>query len=431
MVLVEWGRNPATTNMEFPTWVEVDLDRFRRNLGAIRAAIGDGRLILLVVKADAYGHGAVEIAQHAVRSGVSMLGVATLHEGIELRSAGITSPIVILSPALLSEVDEIIDHRLTPCVGGIEFAELLSRRCVAHQILSRFHVEVDTGMGRTGVSDEDAVAFIARVIGLPNLRLEGVFTHFPDADSGQPSVAQEQLRRFGEIIHALALRNIEVPLRHAANSAGILSVDDSILDMVRPGILGYGVYPSAEVKRSIEVEGVMSFKTRVVQLRDAPPGRTISYGRTFQTSRWTRVGVLPVGYGHGYPWQLSNRGQVLIRGKRAPIVGRVTMDLTMVDTTEIDEIALGDEVVLWGEQAGARIGIDEVAAWAQTIPYDLLCSMGKRVVRLFLEEGHPPKVLTLIGERQEIEVSEPGSSGSAGKRGRRRVQYRTRAGSSG
>jgi alanine racemase len=415
--------------MEFPTWVEVDLDRFRRNLGAIRAAIGESRRILLVVKADAYGHGAVEIARHAIQAGVSMLGVATLHEGIELRSSGITAPIVILSPALLTEVDELIEHRLTPSIVSIEFAERLSARCAVHQVLTRFHVEVDTGMGRTGVSDEEAIDFIARLVAMPNLRLEGVFTHFPDADRGSTETTQEQLRRFAEVLRGLALRNIEVPLRHAANSAGLLSVADSHLDLVRPGILAYGFYPTQEVQRTVSVEGIMSFKTRVVQLRDIPPGRTLSYAGTYRTSRWTHVGVLPVGYGHGYPWHLSNRGQVLVRGHRAPIVGRVTMDLTLVDLTDVDGVRLGDEVVLWGEQGGERIGLDEVAAWAETIPYDLLCSMGKRVVRVFLEEGRRPKVLTLIGERQEIEVSEATSGSGKGKR--RKVQYRTRAASSG
>ena len=412
--------------MEFPTWVEVDLDRFRRNLGAIRSAIGERRRILLVVKADAYGHGAVEIAQHAVRAGVNMLGVATLHEGIELRSSGLSAPIVILSPTLLGEVDEILEHRLTPSVTSVDFAERLSARCVAQQILARFHVEVDTGMGRTGVSDSEAVEFITRVALLPNLKLEGVYTHFPDADSGDSTATEEQVRKFETILRALKLRNIDVPLRHAANSAGLLSVPDSFLDMVRPGILAYGFYPTREVPRSVEVEGILSFKTRVVQLRDLPPGRNVSYGRTFTTKRWTRIGVLPVGYGHGYPWQLSNRGQVLIRGRRAPIVGRVTMDLTMVDATDI-EVALGDEVVLWGEQQGVRLGLDEVAAWAQTIPYDLLCSMGKRVVRVYVEEGREPKVLTLIGERQEVEEAESGSA--TGRKRRRKVQYKTRAGS--
>ena len=412
--------------MEFPTWVEVDLDRFRRNLGAIRSAIGERRRILLVVKADAYGHGAVEIAQHAVRSGVNMLGVATLHEGIELRSAGVDAPIVILSPTLLGEVDEILEHRLTPSVTSVEFAERLSARCEAQQLQARFHVEVDTGMGRTGVSDSEAVEFITRVTQLPNLKLEGVYTHFPDADSGDSGGTEEQVRKFGTILHSLALRNIDMGVRHAANSAGLLSVPDSFLDMVRPGILAYGFYPTREVPRSVEVEGILSFKTRVVQLRDLPPGRNVSYGRTYTTKRWTRIGVLPVGYGHGYPWQLSNRGQVLIRGQRAPIVGRVTMDLTMVDTTDIEGVTLGDEVVLWGEQQGARLGLDEVAEWAQTIPYDLLCSMGKRVVRVYVEEGRAPKVLTLIGERQEVDVAETGSA--AGRKRRRKVQYKTRAG---
>ncbi|MGE5174865.1 MAG: alanine racemase C-terminal domain-containing protein, partial [Hyphomicrobiales bacterium] len=185
----------------------------------------------------------------------------------------------------------------------------------------------------------------------------------------------------------------------------------------------YGFYPSADVPRTVPVEGIMTFKTRIVQLRDVPPGRFISYGRTYQTTRWTRVAVLAVGYGHGYPWSLSNRGEVLVRGVRAPIVGRVTMDLTMVDVTHVPDAELEDEVVLWGDQGGASLDLVEVADRAQTIPYDLLCSMGKRVVRLYRSDGQPPKVLTLIGERQELEVAEGGSGAGARKR-RRRVQYR-------
>jgi alanine racemase len=413
--------------MEFPTWAEVDLDRFGRNIAAIQTAVGPGCAILLVVKADAYGHGSVEISRAAMEAGVSMLGVATLHEGIELRSAGLTAPIVILSPSLRSEVDEIIEHRLTPCVSSLEFAELLSRRCVAHEVITRIHVEVDTGMGRTGISDGDALEFLERVGAMPNLKLEGVFTHFPDADSGNTFFAEEQLRRFHEILDVLARRKIEVPIRHAANSAGILSLAQSRLDMVRPGILAYGLYPSTRVPRVIPVEGVMSFKSRVVQLRSVPAGRFISYGRTYQTKRTTRVGVLPVGYGHGLPWLLSNRGEVLIRGRRAPIIGRVTMDLTMVDATEIPDVGLGDEAVLFGEQGGAVITLEEVAERAETIPYEILCSMGKRVVRVFLSEGKPAKILTLVGERHESDTA-----GTAGARRTRKVQYKsTRIPSSG
>lgn len=404
---------------EFPTWAEVDLDRFGRNIAAIQVAIGPKCSILLVVKADAYGHGAVEISRAAMEAGVSMLGVATLHEGIELRSAGLSAPIVILSPSLHSEIDEIIENRLTPCISSLEFAELLSRRCVARESISRIHVEVDTGMGRTGVSDGDAIEFLQRVSAMPHLELEGVFTHFPDADSGNTFFAEEQLGRFQEILDAMARHKIAVPIRHAANSAGILSLPKSRLDMVRPGILAYGFYPSTRVPRTIPVQGVMSFKSRVVQLRSVPSGRFISYARTYQTKRTTRVGVLPVGYGHGLPWLLSNRGEVLIRGRRAPIIGRVTMDLTMVDVTEIPDVALGDEAVLWGEQGGAAITLEEVADRAETLPYEILCSMGKRVVRIFLREGQPPKILTLIGERQESEA------GGGGSRRARKVQYKS------
>jgi alanine racemase len=409
--------------MEFPTWAEVDLDRFRRNLEAIRAATGGTRRILLVVKADAYGHGAVEIARHAVANGVSMLGVATLHEGIELRGSGISAPIVVLSPSLLSEVDEIIEHRLTPCVATLPFAERLSERCQAHQLLSRIHVEVDTGMGRTGVSDGDAVGFIERLVTLPNLVLEGVFTHFPDADRGETAFTETQLERYQAVLRELGLRKIDVPIRHAANSAGLLSVAASHLDLVRPGILAYGAYPSADVPRTVKVEGILTFKTRIVQIREHPPGRNISYGRTFETTRWTRVAVLPVGYGHGYPWALGNRGEVLIRGHRAPIVGRVTMDLTMVDVSGIPDARLEDEAVLWGEQRGARLDLNEVAERAQTIPYELLCGMGKRVVRIFLQAGEPTKVVTLIGERRELEIVESGA-GAGDRRKRRRIEYK-------
>lgn len=410
--------------MEFPTWVEVDLDRFRRNLAAIQAAIGPRRRIMLVVKADAYGHGSVEIARCAVEEGVAMLGVATLHEGIELRSAGVGAPIVILSPGLHSEIDEILEHRLTPCVGDLDFAEQLSERSVHRQVRTRLHVEVDTGMGRTGVAADEAVGFIERIVGLPNITLEAVFTHFPDADSGRVDVTEEQVRRYNEVLRALALRKIEVPLRHAANSAGILSVRDSHLDLVRPGILAYGFYPTRDVPRSISVEGIMTFKTRVVQIRDIAPGQYISYGRTYQTSKWSRIGVLAVGYGHGYPWALGNRGEVLVRGRRAPIVGRVTMDLTMVDLSGIPDVEREDEVVLWGEQRGATIELNDVAERAQTIPYDLLCNMGKRVVRIYLSEGKPPKVLTLIGERQETETVEGGGASGAPRRRRRSVRYK-------
>jgi alanine racemase len=405
--------------MEFPTWVEVDLDRFARNLAAIRAAIGSETRILLVVKADAYGHGAVEIARAAIENGVAMLGVATLHEGIELRAAGVAAPIIILSPSLLSEVDEIIEHRLTPCVSSLEFADLLSQRSAAHEVISRLHVEVDTGMGRTGVSDGDAEEFIERVAAMPNLLLEGVFTHFPDADSGNTFFAEQQLQRYVEILEGLARRKIAVPIRHVANSAGVLGVRGAALDMARTGILAYGFYPSERVPRTVSVEGIMSFKTRVVQLRSVAAGRYISYGRTFRTTRSTRVAVLPVGYGHGYPWLLSNRGEVLIRGRRTPIIGRVTMDLTMVDATEVPNVSLGDEVVLWGEQGNARIDLTEVADRAETLPYEILCSMGKRVVRVFLEEGRPTKVITLVGERQELESVTAGT----GRRSRK-VTYR-------
>ncbi|HYM80653.1 MAG TPA: alanine racemase [Candidatus Limnocylindria bacterium] len=383
--------------MPVSTWVEVDLDRFAANLRAVRELAGPGRDLLLVVKADAYGHGAVEMAAAAARERVAVLGVATLHEGMQLRRGDITLPIVALSPLLPSEVSEAVAHDLEPTVCDLEFGRVLSDAAVSAGRPLRFHVEIDTGMGRTGVLAEGAEAFLARLIELPGLRLASLYTHFPDADVEEPEFSRAQTARFLDLIERLAARGIRPPRLHAANSAGAVNVPNAHLDWLRVGLLGYGYLPDHARTRPA-VRPVMAFKSRLVQIRDLPAGTPVSYARTHVTRRATRTGVVAVGYGHGYSWLLSNRGHMLVRGERVPILGRVTMDLTMVDLSDVPAAELGDEVVLFGDQGGAELSLAEVARGSETLPYEIMCTIGKRVSRIYVRGGRPVKLVSLVGE---------------------------------
>jgi alanine racemase len=386
--------------MPVSTWVEVDLDRFAANLRAVRDRIGPGREILLVIKADAYGHGAVEMAEAAAREGVTQFGVATLHEGIQLRRADVALPIAVLSPLLPAEIEEAVAHRLDPSVGDRAFARALSAEAQRDGRPQRFHVEVDTGMGRTGVRVEDAVEFLADVTALPGLRLASLYTHFPDADATDLAFADQQVVHFKALVATLAERGIRPPRLHASNSAGTVNVKDALFDWVRLGLIAYGQSPPRN-DAALAVQPVMSFKSRIVQLRDHPTGTPISYARTFVTERPTRVGVVAVGYGHGYSWLMSGRGRMLVRGRFVPILGRVTMDLTMIDVTDVPGIEIGDEVVLFGDQGDAALSIEEVAHGSETLPYEIMCTIGKRVTRIYVRGGRPVKLLSLVGESAE------------------------------
>ena len=385
--------------MPVSTWVEIDLDRFAANLAVVRGIDGGRREILLVTKADAYGHGAVEIAEAAEQEGASHLGVATLHEGIQLRRNGCRLPIVILSPLLPSEIDEAVAHDLSPTVADLEFARALSAAARHAVGPVRVHVEIDTGMGRTGVREEEADGFLVALTALPRLRLASLYTHFPDADAEDTAFAHDQARRFLALVDRLASRGVHPARIHAANSAGTLNVPEARLDWLRVGLFAYGVMPP-HARTALPIAPIMSFKSRLVQVRSLPAGAPVSYGRTFVTARPTRLGIVPVGYGHGLSWLMSNRGEMLVAGRRVPIVGRVTMDLTMIDLTDVPA-EVGDEVVLFGDQGDAVLPIDEVAAWSETLAYEVMCTIGKRVTRIYVRGGRPVKLTTLVGERAE------------------------------
>jgi alanine racemase len=285
-------------------------------------------------------------------------------------------------------------------VADLDFARALSDAALRAERPVRCHVEVDTGMGRTGVALEGAEEFIAALTDLPGLRLASVYTHFPDADAEDLAFTSEQVGRFGALIERLEARGMAPPRVHAANSAGTVNVPEARFDWVRVGLIAYGRQPP-NARQVLDLAPVMSLKSRLVQIRDMPANASVSYGRSYVTTKPMRMGIVAVGYGHGYSWLLSNKGRMLVCGKSVPIVGRVTMDLTMVDLTDVADAQVGDEVVLFGEQGGEALPIEEVAKGSETLPYETMCTIGKRVARIFVRGGRPVKLTTLVGESAE------------------------------
>ncbi len=383
--------------MEFAAWSEIDIDALKHNVRKTRSLVGQDVKILLTIKADAYGHGAPRVARAAVSESIDMLGVATLHEGIELRCSGIEVPILILSPSLISEIDEIIEWDLTPTVSDLRFARALSFSTSAKQPV-KVHVEIDTGMARAGVNEDEALEFIDNLSQLGGIMIEGIYTHFPTTYLEDPEFTTAQVERFRNLIDQLSARGLNLPLRHAANSAAITQYPDSHFNLVRPGGMIYGMFPQPDFN-GIGLRPVMSFKSRIVNVKRVEKGRSVSYGRTYRFGHDAIVAAVAAGYGHGLSRALSNKGYLLVRGRRAPIVGMVTMDVTLIDVTDIPDVAVGDEVVIFGRQGDAEIGIYEVAKWCDTIAYEVTCGIGKRVPRVYIENGRVTGIVTLVGER--------------------------------
>lgn len=377
------------------TFCEIDLSVFARNIEAINRKTG-GLPIILAVKANAYGHGIVPICLEAEKLGIKHFGVATLVEGVKIRDAGITGEIIILTPPTVEQMPSIVYHSLSPNIPNKFFAEALSLEAGRQKKIITFHIEVDTGMGRTGIPENDAVDEIRDIVRMPNIQLNGIFTHFPVADSVKEddiSFTRMQIRKFGDIVDKIRKSGIKVPMVHISNSAGIL--DYPIYGCaVRPGLLAYGLYPSPQVSRSIEVFPVLSLKTRVVQLRDYPAGSSISYGRTYITEKPSRIAVIRAGYGDGIKRVLSNKGFVLVKNKRRQIVGTVCMDTTMVLVD--DTVLPGDEVIVIGKQGNESISADDHAFWANTINYEILTGISERVPRVYLRDGKVVGILQAL-----------------------------------
>lgn len=387
-----------------PTFAEIDLAALEHNIKAIKKIIPSSVKFMAVVKADAYGHGAIEVSRRAVASGVDYLSVATLKEALELRAEGISFPILILSESLDSVVKEVVNHDLTQTVYSFELAQALSVAACALKKKVKVHFKVDTGMGRIGIMNEaEAVELLKKISRLENLEIEGIFTHFAKA-ADDPGFTADQIAKFKKIIVLLEKQGIHIPIKHAANSAAALSCLDASFNMVRIGLSMYGLFPSGNLKktcspklnsfidnsylgenecRRINLKPVLSFKTKVMYIKRVSPKVPLSYGGTFVTEKESVIATLPVGYADGYSRALSNRGQVLIAGKRFNVIGNVCMDMTLVDVTG-DGIKVGDEVVLIGSQGAETISADDVAEKIGTINYEVICGIGKRVPRVYI-----------------------------------------------
>jgi len=364
-------------------WAEVDLEAVRFNFRLARNLLPPGTPMLPVVKADAYGHGAVPISRVLEEEGASILSVATVAEGAELRKAGIESSILILGRMTRSEIDAALRWQCEISIACPEMAQAVSKAAVRKGITVPVHIKVDTGMTRLGIPWETAPKEIVRMASLPGMKIKGVFTHFANADLGDREFTRIQRGRFQTIRQELGKSGVAA-LFHMANSAGVLTAQGAEGTGARPGIMLYGSPPSHIVSAQ-GLAPVLSWKCRVLQIHDVQAGIGISYGHDYITERPSRIATIAAGYADGYPRSLANKGQVLLHGRRAPVRGRITMDMTMVDVTDIPEAAPGDEVVLIGRQEGETISAGELASWAGTISYEILCGISHRVKRYYLE----------------------------------------------
>jgi alanine racemase len=364
-----------------PTWLEVDLEAIAHNVRRVVDIVGPEAQVLAVLKADGYGHGAVRIARTALNNGAACLGVASISEGALLREAGIAAPILVLGYTPAWQARELVLNRLSATVFDLDVARALSRAAGELDSQVQVHVKVDTGMGRLGLLAGEVVPFVLDLKDLPALILEGIFTHFSVADSN-PDYTRLQIDRFRQVLAALSEVGVEFPLVHAANSAAILSLPESHFRLVRLGIAMYGLHPSAQVRCPPNFRPALAFKTQVAQVKTLPPGSYVSYGNTYQTTGEQQIAVLPVGYADGFRRAPRHWGEVLVRGQRAPIVGRVCMDQTMIDVTAIPHVRQGDEVVLIGGQGGECITAEDVAERLGTINYEVVSEILARVPRV-------------------------------------------------
>lgn len=370
-----------------PTVAEIDLSAVSFNIKEIKKRVQPAK-IMAVVKANAYGHGALEICKQAIQSGVEYLGVACGEEGVAMRKAGVDAPILVFSSSGLNRTDPYLEYNLEATVfdeAGLYNLTQSARRSGKKAVV---HVKVDTGMNRMGINWQQAPEFVEKVYNIPEIQVQGLYTHFANSDSLDKSFAILQLQRFKQVIARLEEMGIHVPLKHAANSGAILDLPDTYFDIVRPGILLYGYYPAVDMVKSMNLKPAMTFKTRVLYIKEIERGESVSYDRTFIADKKTLVASLPVGYGDGYNRLLSNNGQVLVGGKRYPIIGRVCMDLIMIDLLDNRDIKVGDEVILMGTQGGETISAVELADKSMTVPYEVLCYISERVQRVYINRDN-------------------------------------------
>lgn len=376
-------------NQYYRVYAAIDLDAVCHNISEIKKLVGPDTKIMPVIKADGYGHGAVPVAKALNKIGVDGFAVAIIEEGIALRKQGITKPILILGYTSEYQYASLIQHEIEQTVFSYEMAEAISKFAVTMKKEARIHIKVDTGMNRIGFKPtEESVGQVQRIQKLPNIKIQGIFTHFACADEEDKTSARYQKKQFDQFVSKIEEKGIEIPVKHVSNSAAIMDLRECRMDMVRSGIITYGLYPSEEVDKSaIDLKPALSLISHVIHVKEVGPGEGVSYGSTFVTDRKTRIATIPVGYADGYPRALSSRGRVIIRGQYAPIIGRICMDQFMVDVTDIEGVSVMDRVTLVGTEGDKNISVEEAADLAGSFNYEFVCGIGKRVPRVYFQDG--------------------------------------------
>ena len=375
------------------TRAEINLKAFKHNLQNLKTVLGSKTDIMAVIKADAYGHGALPCAKAAIESGVGYLGAGVIEEGIELRKNGIKAPILILGGIFPDEVTDLVHHNLSTILHTSHLAEALSKGGKKQGKTVNIHIKVDTGMNRLGVLPENLLALTEKISSLPNLKIEALSTHFSSADDEDLTITNQQIELFKKALNKLKKTGIIPPLTHLANTSALFRFSESHSKMVRPGLILYGALPSPILNPVVEnfcrnenlenFEPVMQWKSRIILLKSVQKGQALSYSRKYFTQKDSRIATLPIGYADGLPRRLSNNMEVLVKGRRVPQVGTICMDMILIDVSKLPDVQIGDEVVIFGKQGEEVIQVEELAQKADTIPYEVLCNIGKRVPRTY------------------------------------------------
>lgn len=370
-------------------YAEIDLDAICRNIRNAMQKVGKETKVMAIIKTDAYGHGAVPVAQALAEIGCYAFGVATVQEAVVLRNNGIQSPILILGYVFPDDYETLLNRNIMHTVFQYDTAKALSCRAAALGKSAKIHIKIDTGMGRIGLQPTDeSIAEIQKIAALPNLEIDGIFTHFACADAADKTSCKGQKTKYLDFLHRLEAAGVDIPIKHMCNSAGIIDFDGGYLNMVRSGIMTYGLYPSEEVEKTkLELYPALQLKSHVAFVKNVGAGFSVSYGSTFTSKGDMKIATVPVGYGDGYPRALSNKGRVLIHGQFAKILGRVCMDQFMVDVTGIPHVQQGDAVTLFGTDGENRISVEEVADNAHSFNYEFCCGINRRVPRVYIKNG--------------------------------------------
>ena len=386
--------------MNTRTWAQINLDALKYNIQQIRKVTNPNAMVMAVVKADAYGHGAVECSKLLLENGADRLAVSCFDEALQLRRAEISCPILILGASYDEEAFKIVSYDITACVFSYDFACSLSKAAKELNKIAKIHIKLDTGMSRigyvSGIHDDDVTDEIIKISKLDNIEIEGIFSHLSTADEKDSSYTQLQFERFCAICNLLEKKGLHIPVKHIANSAAIIMYPQMHLDMVRAGIITFGLYPSDEVcKERLDLKKVMTLKSRITMIKELCPDRGVSYGKMYITEKNTKIATVPIGYADGYTRMLNGKAKILANNTPVDVIGKICMDQCMIDVTNVHNINTGDEVIIFGDET---ITADTLANWLDTINYEIVCMISKRIPRIFIKDGRTVKTLNYLSK---------------------------------